>query len=172
MLSIFSVKMSTPSRRFRIHRESTPRPLTSTRETPQPSQDAIARLTTKRNRDCRYCNRDHPLRKCFRFRRLPVQERIAVVRKHGYCFNCLAHSHRIRHCQSRERCGVCLGEHHTLLHRDSTTHRKKRQHPRSSTNNQRRQHRPSSYHQTKGPYSAATTQSGAPTIVINVAAKS
>ena len=165
--------MSTPSRRFRIYRESTPRPLTPIRETPQPSQVVIASLTPKRNKDCRYCNRDHPLRKCFRFRRLPVQERIAVVRKLKYCFNCLAHSHRIRHCQSRERCGVCLEEHHTLLHRDFTTHRKKRHNSRYQTTNQRCQHRPLAYHQTQRQDSAATTtQSGAPTIVINVAAKS
>ena len=118
MLSLFSVKMSTPTRRFRIHRKNTPRPLTPIRETPQPSQDVIARLTPKRNKDCRYCNRDYPLQKCFRFGRLPAQVHIAVVRKHRYCFNCLTHSHRIRNCQSCERCGVCLGEHHTLLHRD------------------------------------------------------
>lgn len=66
--------------------------------------------------DCRLCSRDHPLRKCIQFIKMTVAARRNVVEHHRYCSNCLAHSHRINSCRSRERCNHCRGQHHTLLH--------------------------------------------------------
>lgn len=81
------------------------------------SQLHIARPTAeRRQRDCRYCRKDHPLRKCFRFRKLSATRRLNIAHKFRYCTNCLAHSHQLRGCRSSERCKVCFARHHTLLH--------------------------------------------------------
>ena len=34
----------------------------------------------------------------------------------GLCINCLAHSHVTKNCKSDNRCRICAGAHHTLLH--------------------------------------------------------
>lgn len=66
--------------------------------------------------DCRLCRKDHPLRKCVKFSKMSVSARLDVVKRHRYCRNCLAHSHLIHSCRSRERCNHCNSQHHTLLH--------------------------------------------------------
>lgn len=66
--------------------------------------------------DCLLCRKDHPLRKCGKFLNLTVADRLQVVRRHNYCQNCLAHSHRIGNCRSHHRCNECNIRHHSLLH--------------------------------------------------------
>ncbi|XP_037818451.1 uncharacterized protein LOC119608196 [Lucilia sericata] len=78
--------------------------------------------------DCRLCRRDHPLRKCLRFKRMNVSEKVRVVKQHKYCENCLAHSHLVNRCRNTDRCRQCGGRHHTLLHR----HKRLRENKRSS----------------------------------------
>lgn len=165
----FSVIMSTPPRRLKTNRE-----------TPEDSgtrQPKLPPITHQRkNKDCRYCDQEHPLRKCFRFRRLSIQDRLKVVRKFGYCFNCLAHSHLVKNCTSRDRCKVCRDEHHTLLHREHQRVRPKNNGNRPKGGNQRNrrnsyQHRPLPQSNEIIANSQATSSSGAPTIVINVTSK-
>lgn len=120
--------MSTPPRRQRINRSEAPAEVvrTTRRET--------SSARPKRLKDCRICNKDHPLRKCLRFRRLSTASRYKVVRRYKYCTNCLAHSHTLMGCQCRDRCKICLAEHHTLLHKNE------RRSPRPNQNRNRRQH--------------------------------
>lgn len=102
--------MSSPPRRMQVERNSEE----SNR------QLRISRPTVeRRQRDCRYCKKDHPLRKCQRFRGLSAIKRLSIARKFRYCINCLAHSHQLRDCRSSERCKVCFVKHHTLLHDSS-----------------------------------------------------
>ncbi|KAM7341709.1 uncharacterized protein ACRADG_000323 [Cochliomyia hominivorax] len=95
--------MSPPPRRLQITR---------------PSETSTDRQLAPRrpNWDCRICKKNHPLRKCYKFKRMSVQQRRTIVRQHKYCYNCLAHSHRVYRCKSRERCKICVDNHHTLLH--------------------------------------------------------
>lgn len=65
---------------------------------------------------CRVCRDSHPLRMCPEFRKMRPRQRLQAVKRHRYCINCLAHSHFLKECRSRERCFECLGEHHTMLH--------------------------------------------------------
>ncbi|XP_075151330.1 uncharacterized protein LOC142226585 [Haematobia irritans] len=65
---------------------------------------------------CLVCERYHSLRFCRRFLDLDVGARRREVRRLGYCFNCLARSHRTYECTSQSGCKICNDEHHSLLH--------------------------------------------------------
>ncbi|XP_075153404.1 uncharacterized protein LOC142226995 isoform X1 [Haematobia irritans] len=65
---------------------------------------------------CQICERFHALRFCRRFLDMDIGERRRETRRHGYCMNCLARSHKSYECPSETACKKCGGEHHTLLH--------------------------------------------------------
>ena len=103
-------------------------------------------LVLKRNRNgvdhryrCRICKEVHPLRRCERFARMSVDERMRAVILHKYCENCLAHDHYGRGCTSAMRCMSCREKHHSMLH----VHRavKERLGPRSSGSTETRRRR-------------------------------
>lgn len=75
------------------------------------------RTRLRKQPDCRLCKKDHPLRTCHKFKSMNVIKRQQAVKTYRYCENCLAHSHLLRNCRSRERCRLCKARHHTLLHR-------------------------------------------------------
>lgn len=62
------------------------------------------------------CHRYHPLRLCRKFLSMDSKTRNNVVDIHNNCVNCLARSHDIRACQSKDTCHKCSLYHHTLLH--------------------------------------------------------
>ncbi|KAI8126852.1 Retrovirus-related Pol polyprotein from transposon 17.6 [Lucilia cuprina] len=66
--------MSTMPRRLRINRNSS-------NDVPASQRENALVVRSSRLKDCRYCNMDHPLWKCLRFKRLSVRERWNVVRK-------------------------------------------------------------------------------------------
>ncbi|XP_043209416.1 uncharacterized protein LOC122374634 isoform X2 [Amphibalanus amphitrite] len=64
---------------------------------------------------CAACTKyKHGLNKCFAYQRMSVEERWAVVRRAGLCYQCLG-PHLVRQCKSRS-CTVCGAAHHTSLH--------------------------------------------------------
>lgn len=142
--------MSTPPRRLQVEREGSNQEL-------HVSRPALKR----RYNDCRYCRKDHPLRKCHRFRGLSATKRLKVVRKFRYCTNCLAHSHQLRNCRSSEKCKVCFAKHHTLLHDSSSG---------QSYKKKQNQGQPRNDHVSKNLTNStgSTSTSRAATIIINV----
>uniref|UniRef100_A0A1I8NK51 Uncharacterized protein n=1 Tax=Musca domestica TaxID=7370 RepID=A0A1I8NK51_MUSDO len=48
-----------------------------------------------------------------------VPARRNVIRKFKYCLNCLAKSHTVRDCHSKDVCRKCGYQHHTMLHPES-----------------------------------------------------
>lgn len=51
--------------------------------------------------------------------------RLAIVKKHNLCFNCLSSGHSMRDCPSKLSCRICIKSgkvagHHTLIHPDGT----------------------------------------------------
>ncbi|XP_037824112.1 uncharacterized protein LOC119612378 [Lucilia sericata] len=163
--------MSTMPRRLRINRNSS-------NDVPASQRENALVVRSRRLKDCRYCNMDHPLRKCLRFKRLSVRERWNVVRKYRYCINCLAHSHFVKDCRCRDRCRECLSEHHTLLHTSRANCRRHRRNNKLQRNRKRQQqyNRQRSL-QMQNRYtlntngSALGTSTSGPTIVINVTPK-
>ena len=71
--------------------------------------------TTDQTRNlCPVCKQKHPLYCCAKFKSLPHQEKISVLRTNNLCINCLRSGHFIKECKSSHRCQVCQRPHHTL----------------------------------------------------------
>ena len=84
----------------------------------RPAHDTLDEniVSAKNKLKCRLCSTAHPLRKCPKFLKMSPAKRLSAVRRHNYCMNCLAHSHFVRECRSRDRCMKCWQQHHTMLH--------------------------------------------------------
>ena len=64
------------------------------------------------------CYRNHYLRDCFEFRRKPLDEKIAFMRRNRLCDFCFKQGHVARFCRNEGLCSVegCRRKHHRLLH--------------------------------------------------------
>ncbi len=60
----------------------------------------------------------HRLSDCFSFKKLSIEERLALVIRSKLCFLCLCCKHTSSKCNRKKSCGVirCLLRHHVLLH--------------------------------------------------------
>lgn len=65
---------------------------------------------------CVLCKGYHSIRLCRRFIKMTPLDRSRTVRQHKYCINCLAKSHMVSDCTSKNKCRKCRNCHHTLLH--------------------------------------------------------
>lgn len=79
---------------------------------------------------------------------MTIVERRRVVRRNGYCQNCLARSHNTTQCTSTEVCQRCGREHHTLLHlpvrltvNQDQQHQRRRQQSHQQKNRQQQHER-------------------------------
>ena len=71
-------------------------------------------LTDIKNSKCILCDENHTLCKCPNYLKLPVNERVEVVKNNKLCFNCL-NTHSVSNCKSRYSC-FCKKRHHRTLH--------------------------------------------------------
>ena len=65
----------------------------------------------------------HNVIECNQFVKLPNQEKISIIKKHGVCYQCLKGRHLSRDCPSAKKCEItdehqqpCNKSHHPLLH--------------------------------------------------------
>ena len=58
----------------------------------------------------------HPLYVCTKFKSLPHNDKISVLKANNLCSNCLTGGHFKKLCKSIHKCKVCQKPHHTLLH--------------------------------------------------------
>ena len=66
---------------------------------------------------CVLCKTEkHPLYTCTRFKSLPHDKMISILRSNDMCLNCLRPGHYSKQCPSVNRCRRCQKSHHTLLH--------------------------------------------------------
>ncbi|XP_059216356.1 uncharacterized protein LOC131998516 isoform X1 [Stomoxys calcitrans] len=65
---------------------------------------------------CRLCRKIHSLKTCRLFLQMNTNQRMDVVKKYGYCLNCLAHTHSQGSCFTKTGCRYCHQRHHSLLH--------------------------------------------------------
>ena len=83
------------------------------------SREAIAGSTSLMTPAiCACCGNAHQLGKCQRFKDLSTADRMAFVRQHKLCFNCLAEGHRANKCRLNKVCHIqdCGKRHSPLLH--------------------------------------------------------
>lgn len=64
---------------------------------------------------CPVCEKNHLLYACQQFKDLDIEKRRNIVRKSGYCFNCLREDHISKDCKSSS-CKACGLKHNSLLH--------------------------------------------------------
>ena len=72
--------------------------------------------------NCVVCKTDkHPLYVCTKFKSLPHEDKITVLKSNGLCMNCLGSGHFKQQCKLSHKCKVCQRPHHTLLHIETQT---------------------------------------------------
>lgn len=79
---------------------------------------------------CSYCDQNHFLVSCSKFRDLTPEARKEIVTQNNLCFNCFG-KHKGINCQSKKSCFTCGDKHHTMIH--EAYHHKVSQ-PQSSMN--------------------------------------
>ena len=77
----------------------------------------VASFTAHANSNCAVCKTEtHPLYICAKFKSLPHDEKVSVLKTNNLCSNCLTRGHFKRQCKSVHKCKVFQKLHHTLLH--------------------------------------------------------
>lgn len=71
---------------------------------------------------CPLCSNEHGLFHCNEFIKLHLFDRRKLIAKHNLCRNCLF-DHKGKQCKSEKRCRQCTGQHHTLLHEDTSVNK-------------------------------------------------
>ena len=67
---------------------------------------------------CPICKEHHYILVCPSYSNKSVQQRIAIIKKHKLCYNCLGH-HLVSQCNSTKRCIKCAAKHHSSIHQTS-----------------------------------------------------
>lgn len=67
---------------------------------------------------CDHCEGTHFIVACEQFRGLTPAARREVVERKRLCFNCMGR-HSAKSCKSAQKCKICSGRHHTMLHTQS-----------------------------------------------------
>ena len=68
---------------------------------------------------CIACKADkHPLYACAKFKSMPHDQKVSMLKANDLCLNCLGPGHFVKQCKSLHRCKRCQRPHHTMLHVD------------------------------------------------------
>ena len=77
----------------------------------------ITSMTAAVDEYCVACKTSkHPLYGCPKFKALPHDRMMVLLKSNRVCHNCLKPGHFIKECTSTHRCRKCQRPHHTLLH--------------------------------------------------------
>ena len=76
-----------------------------------------ASFSTVVEEQCNVCKSGkHYLYACPKFKSLPHEEMMSILKSNHLCMNCLKHGHFASKCPSNQKCRKCQKPHHTLLH--------------------------------------------------------
>ena len=77
---------------------------------------SFAANTNSSGNNCVVCKTEkHPLYVCAKFKSLPHDDKVSVLKTNNLCTNCLTGGHFKRQCKSIHKCKVCQKPHHTPL---------------------------------------------------------
>lgn len=84
------------------------------------NNNKVSNIATKTNskRSCTFCNNDHPIYTCPKFKLAPASQRIKFATDNKLCTTCLR-NHPDK-CKYSFKCQVCKDSHNTLLHEDKS----------------------------------------------------
>ena len=76
--------------------------------------------TARSDSPCIACKKPaHPLNNCGTFLGMARDERWELIKRNGFCMNCLKAGHMANKCRASPACKKCRKTHHTLLHASS-----------------------------------------------------
>ncbi|XP_024889750.1 uncharacterized protein LOC112466093, partial [Temnothorax curvispinosus] len=90
----------------------------------QPTKQSTAKVNHQGNSNntsskyqpfCVVCKGKHYVAACPQYNPKTVEQKLAIVKKHKLCFNCLG-AHRVSTCRVTKRCQKCGSKHHTTIH--------------------------------------------------------
>ena len=85
----------------------------------------VTSLTAAIDDSCIVCKAGkHPLYSCHKFKSLPHDRMMLILKSNGLCLNCLKPGHFVKECTSTHRCRRCQKLHHTLLHVEAQPERR------------------------------------------------
>ncbi|GFT00753.1 integrase catalytic domain-containing protein [Trichonephila clavipes] len=79
-------------------------------------QRKVALVASNAQSQCPLCNAEHTLSRCDTFLKFSVQGCSDFVKTNNVCYNCLTLYHSVKTCKSKFRCKKCKKPHHSLLH--------------------------------------------------------
>lgn len=85
---------------------------------------------------CKLCKEAHAISSCRKFLNMDYKNRVSVLRKFRYCFNCLKIGHMFGDCPNDNGCSKCKRKHHNLLHKEFTQNIGQRNHNVAHSNYQ------------------------------------
>ena len=83
------------------------------------------KVSDSKKASCLYCEKSHPLAKCFKFERLSVPEKNELVLSKKLCRGCLGTGHINKKCKNKAKCDACQQSHPTCLHDCVETYRQR-----------------------------------------------
>ena len=95
------------------------------RHQPDKVLSSFVSATDTGGENCVLCKSEkHPLYMCTKFKSLSYDEKLALLKSHNRCLNCLRSGHFAKHCKSLHHCRKCQKPHHTMLHVDTPSETK------------------------------------------------
>lgn len=67
---------------------------------------------------CLFCQKNHTLESCFKFKALAHRDRVEFLKTKGLCFGCLTQGHLSKTCRKRMVCRQCSQRHPDILHEE------------------------------------------------------
>ncbi len=65
---------------------------------------------------CTFCQKNHALNACFKFKEQAHKDKIEFLKSKGLCFGCLTQGHLSKDCKKRLTCEECFKMHPSILH--------------------------------------------------------
>lgn len=81
------------------------------------SQNFVVATERTSNVKCEFCKFDHSLTKCRKFSNSSYTDKFRFVKEYSLCLLCLKGGHQVKDYKEKQRCIICSGNHHKLLHR-------------------------------------------------------
>lgn len=95
---------------------------TSSTEGRSMNRNEVYSVVQPYSKGCPFCKKaSHSAYQCDVFRKATVDKRQDLARKEQVCFNCLSAGHQRKNCSSGA-CRVCQRNHHTMLHKPTSSH--------------------------------------------------
>ncbi|XP_076852605.1 uncharacterized protein LOC143506910 [Brachyhypopomus gauderio] len=89
---------------------------TNKKKSAQSTQSAKTDQGKSKPETCVYCEKNHTVENCEKFKKQVHKDKIDFLRSKGLCFGCLVRGHLSKDCTRKLTCQVCSRKHPSILH--------------------------------------------------------